>query len=396
MTDEVPAAVDYEMRGGNHPDQEMNAWEYQTSKIAYQRCLTNPEWAKRGFKKAYNLTHLGMFWMSRNPQIVNMMYRLQPYPVYVEMEIVQTACPLNCIQCEKRYWDEPVQKVSFDDFKKVMDMFPNLKWAGINALGDPFTNKEYLKMIGHLSNKGVCQEVYTTATLCEEKDMEKFVEMGFEYMKFSVDAATKETYEKIRPGADWDKTMRNIKALDYYKKKHHSTFPIIEFHYLVHKPTINEAMDFLDVVKKLDIDVGNVMYSRLLHYFPEIKDLFIDFPEELAKQLAEKGRKLNIPVAFNADCQAMKPPANECLAWWMPYIFPDGTVISCCCMNEQNRRQWQRDTSMGNVFQKHFREIWNDKPYTQLRNSLKVGKIRQANPVCNICNIYDIEKGEKK
>jgi hypothetical protein len=212
------------------------------------------------------------------------------------------------------------------------------------------------------------------------------------YVKFSLDGATAKTYESIRKGVDFEHVIENIKALDDYKKKHNKHFPEIHFHYLIMKNNIHEAEQYLDMLDGLGINIGGVMYSRLLHNFKEINQYYTDVPAELGNRLVEKGKKLGIPVSFNADSGACKPPANECVAWTMPYIFPDGSVISCCCMNEQNRRDWQRATSMGNILTTPFREIWNNEKYRRLRTCLWNKKVKEAHDVCKICNIYDNEK----
>jgi len=390
----IPESIDFLMRGGDHPDEEMNNFEKQVAESAFNAVLTRTQYAELGYKATYNLFHLYNFYMTRNPQIVKMLYRLQPYPEYIEMEVTQN-CPLRCIQCEHTYWNEDSSQntaLSFKNFKNTMDQFPNLHWAGNNALGDPFTNPDYWKMLKYLDDKHVCQEIYTTSCLLKPTQMEKFVKTNAQiYVKFSLDGATKETYEGIRKNVNFDQVVENIKALDYYKKKHHKHFPEIHFHFLVMKQNYKEAEQYLDFLNSLGINIGGVMYSQLLHCFPEIeKNTFMPFPKELFAKLQAKGKKLNIPVSFNADALQAKPPANECVAWTMPYIFPDGSVISCCCMNEQNRRDWQRKTKMGNVFETPFREIWNGPAYKKLRTCLWNKKIKEAHPVCEICNIYDI------
>jgi len=151
---------------------------------------------------------------------------------------------------------------------------------------------------------------------------------------------------------------------------------------------MNEAEQFLDFIKSLNIDTRSVLFSRLLWYYPEIEELYTEVPPELTERLVIKGQSLGISSMCNLH---NKPtiPANECTAWLMPYIFPDGDVISCCCMNEQNRRDWQKQTKLGNIFEKSFREIWYDKPYVTLRHKLHERDIKGAHPCCEICNIMD-------
>lgn len=385
----VPEIVDFEMRGGQHPDPEMNALGELLVREAYTRVLLNPAWMELGFKRAYNLLHMTTLYGTRDPSIIRLLYRVQPYPSYVEMEVTQK-CPLRCIMCEHTYWDEGEDQLSLERFKYAMDQFPDLKWAGINALGDPFTNPEYGEMVKYLDEKAVCQELYLSSALLKEKDMRQFTERrGLVFLKFSFDAATKETYGKIRVGASFDQVVANIKAFDKYKRDAGKYWPELQFHYIVMKQNIHEAEQFLDFVDGLEINCANVMYSRLLHNYPEVKDVYEEIPDELLIRLKAKSQKLGIPVSFSQDIGATKPPASNCTSWLMPYIFSDGTVISCCCMNEQNRRGWQRVTRMGNVFEKRMREIWVDKPYVQLREKLRMKKPLEAHPVCRICNIYD-------
>lgn len=393
---EASEEIDFIMRGGHHPDPEMNALEQYVVNLAYNRVMTSPQWEELGFRGAYNLSHLYHFYMSRDPRVLKCLYRLEPYPPYIEMEVTQSICPLKCIMCELTYWNEKPIKLSFDKFKYAMDQFPELKWAGNNALGDPFTNLDYSKMVKYLDDKHVCQEVYSTTTLLKEKDMKQYTDMNtFTFFKFSMDGATKETYEKIRVNGDFDNLIANIKALDSYKKDNNKHYPEIHFHYIIMKQNVHECLDFIDLIDSLGINCSNIMFSRLLHYFKEADHCFMEIPRALTNKLVAKGRKVGINVGFNADLPEMKPPASECNVLSMPYIFPDGTVISCCCMNEQNRRDWQRKTAMGNIFKTRMRDIWYGKKYNKLRKMLWACKPDKAHPVCKMCNIYDKNKESK-
>ena len=389
--------VDFEMRGGHHPDPEMDAIERQVAEATFQRVTSDPSWGELSFKTAYNFMHLNTFYGSSNPQIINLLNRLQPYPCYVEMEVAQWICPLKCIMCEIQYSEQPKIHLSFEDFKYAMDQFPDLKWAGNNALGDPFTNPDYLKMVKYLDDKEVAQEIYMTSVLLKPEDMKRFTEyQSFILTKFSLDGATKETYEKIRPGADFDKIIANIKALDNYKRQAGKFFPKIEFHFIIMQQNIHEAEQFIDFIDSLDIRCTGIMFSRLLHNFPEVKDVYIDVPEELGKRLIEKGKQRGIPVWFNGDAQACKAPAYNCTQWSMPYIFPDGTVIPCCNPNEANCRDLQRELSMGNIFETPMREIWEGEKYKALRKTIPEGNPENYMPVCKqLCAIYD-NKVKKK
>jgi len=389
----IPQPVDLEMRGGDHPDSEMNALEKLIAEEAFNRVNSQAPWTELGYRRAYNFLHLLNFYMTRDPYKLKLLHRLDPMPSYVEMEMTQGICPLSCVFCENTYWDEKPIQLLFDRFKYAMDQFPELKWAGNNALGDPFTNPDCWRIWDYLDRKDVIQELYLTSYLLSPPDMRKFVDMrGLVFLKFSFDAATKDTYESLRVGSDFDKVLKNIVAFDKAKRNAGRYWPELHFHYIVMKDNIHEAISFLELIDSLGINCSNVMYSRLLWNFKEVEHLYTEIPQSLCQELQRKGKELNIPVSWNADLPGSKPPINECTTWLMPYIFPDGTVIPCCNFNEGNRRPWQRENSMGNIFQQSMREIWYGPKYTQLKRMLWAKKPMEASPMCQICNIYDPKK----
>jgi radical SAM protein with 4Fe4S-binding SPASM domain len=43
-------------------------------------------------------------------------------------------------------------------------------------------------------------------------------------------------------------------------------------------------------------------------------------------------------------------------------------------MNEQNDRPWQKSVSLGNIFEKSAREIWNGEKYVNMCKSIRENK----------------------
>ena len=389
----VPPVLDFEMRGGTNPDPDLDTIERSIAEQTMNRFINIPAWTELGLKRGYNFLHTLTFYMSRNPEIVKLLYKTKPYPQYLEVEVTQK-CDLRCVMCEHTYWDEADEELSYDNLVKIIDQFPNLKWVGINALGDPFTNKDFFKMLKYADDRNIIQELYTMAATIDKEQITQLLDLkGLVFLKFSLDAATRETYEKIRVGASFDKVIENIKEVDRQKKLRGRYFPELQFHFIIMKQNIHEAEQFLDMIAGLNIRATTVMYSRLLHNYPEVSEnTYCDIPDDLVQRLVKKGQDLGIGVSVNADVGDNKPPANECMTWQMPYIFADGTVIQCCNMNEQNRRRWQRDNSMGNIFKTPFREIWNNDKYTKLRDNLWNCKPKDACETCKVCNIYNIDK----
>ena len=379
---------DLAMRGGDNPHPEWDALERQIAVEAFKYFLSNPVFMERGIRWTYNWAHFNTLWMTKDLKRIDLLYRTAPYPQYIEVE-TSTYCNLKCRICEHTYWDEPNVHMTFPQFKHIFDQFPDLKWIGLTGIGESWTNPDFEKILRYVKNRGVYVELYDSFYFTDDDKARLQVELGIERVFVSIDAATKETSEKIRVGSDFDLVLNNVKRLDAWKKRLHSYYPELIFHIIVTKDNIHELIDYLYMIRKSNVDTTFIQYTRMLHRFPEVEDMFVEISDELIQQLTEETEKLGFQIGWNATVPKVKPPLSECVAWWMPFIFVDGTVIPCCALNEQNDRSWQREFSLGNIFETPFKEIWNNEEYTNMRGKLKEGECPRN---CSRCPIYDVNK----
>jgi len=343
-----------------------------------------------GFKLAYNGIHFYIFWhwIRKHPFLIKFLYEFEPYPSYIEVEVT-TRCNLKCIMCEHTYWNEPNRDMTFEEFKAIINQFPKLKWIGLTGIGESFLNKDFIKMLEYVKSKNIIVELYDSFFFIDEKTAEKLLDLKVEKIFVSLDATTKETYEKIRVGSNFEKVISNVKNMFRLKKERHQYFPIIAFHYIVNKYNVHEMLQYIDLVHSIAQEENvTVQFTRMLHEFKEIKDLYTEIPEEIVKEVNEKANKFGIKVVWNRDVPQIKPPINQCIEWIMPFIFVTGHVIPCCSGNEAGNREFQKATAMGNIFEKDFKEIWRGEKYETLRKMLRKGEVPLP---CKNCCLY--EKG---
>lgn len=311
---------------------------------------------------------------------------LVPSPHSIELE-VSTKCNLKCRMCEHTYWDEPGKDLSYEDFKKIVEQFPRLNFVGFSGIGSNFLNKDFLKMLRYLKSKSVFVEIFDPFYLVDEKAAKELVDLSIDLMWMSVDGATKETYEDLRVGSDFDRVINNVKNLIRLKKEMGKELPEIRFHYIVLKPNLHEMEKFVELIHSIaDGETPMIQFSQLLHPFEEVKDLAADVPEDIKRRVNEKGKELGIDICWNEYQFREKPPIKNCYNWTMPYIYADGTVQPCCALQEQKDRPFLRKYSIGNVMEKPFTEIWKDehKKFRQMIHNNRVP------PICTRCQIYDV------
>ncbi|MFQ6126430.1 MAG: radical SAM/SPASM domain-containing protein [Candidatus Heimdallarchaeota archaeon] len=343
---------------------------------------------KRKFKMAYNYVWVSLFTSNSGLNLLDPLYRIfpdfVPYPKTIEVEIT-TKCHLKCTICEHTYWKEPPRDMSFEEFKKIIDQFLNLKWIGITGIGSGFLNKDYMKMLRYLKSKSIYVEFFDTFTQIDENMARELVEIGIDKIYLSIDAATKETYEKIRVGANFDKVLNNVRALLRAKKELGSPVPELWFHYIVTKMNVYEMPKFLELVHSLKADEtgGTLVYWSDLLAFKEVRDLVVKIPEEVKCTLVKKSRELGIEMWWNPNV-APSEPITKCVGWTEPFILVTGHVQPCCVINEANQRDFQKKNAVGNLFEKPFSEIWNNE-YKKLRQMIRQGKVPE---ICKYCRVF--------
>lgn len=342
----------------------------------------------KGFLYTYNVVYFYIFWgwIRRHPHLIKLLYLLSPYPSYIEIEVT-TRCNLSCIICEHTYWDEPHRDMSLEEFKSIIDQFPKLKWIGLTGIGESFMHKDFLEMLEYVKSKKVIVELYDNFYFIDEKTARKLIEMGIDKIFVSFDAATKETYEKLRVGSNFERVTNNVRRIIQLKKEMKSYFPEISFHYIINKLNYQEIPQYISLVSSMsERKEFSIQFTQMLHEFEQTKELFTKIPNELINKAEDLAKKYSIKIMWNLDVPQVKPSINRCIEWTMPFIFVTGHVIPCCSGNEAGQREFQKKTSLGNVFETSFKDIWYGEKYKSLRRQLSRGKIPAP---CKNCCLYD-------
>jgi len=130
----------------------------------------------------------------------------------------------------------------------------------------------------------------------------------------------------------------------------------------------------------------------MLHSFKEAEKYAVEIDEEYVDKVRQRAKKYKIPITINmcakqqAENLEQKPSMDNCKEYIMPFIFVNGDVTPCCGQNEANQREWQKKLSLGNVFEKPFREIWGSKKYKQMRKLIRQNKCPAE---CRLCPAYE-------
>lgn len=174
-------------------------------------------------------------------------------------------------------------------------------WVG----GEPFLLKPVLEFIDNYDPEkwpkmGFCAT--TNGTLIGEELQEKLKRFPRVRLTFSIDGITKEVYEKIRRGAKWEVTERNLR-LAAENSKTNPWFVLIS--YIIMKSSFKDIPKAVELAFDLNVGIcfghvaGDQLRDENIFTYKELLRDIGDWEKILAEALdiAEKNRERNPNIA---------------------------------------------------------------------------------------------------
>ena len=319
--------------------------------------------------------------------------QLAPYPKYIEIEIT-SRCNKRCIICEHTWWKEKSTDLTYEEFENLTDQF-DLKWVNLTGEGDAFLNPDYLKMIARLKRRRTSVFLVDSFDLINSVIANNLVSLGVDGIYISMDGATKETYESIKVGCNYDKVISNIRNLLVAKQRLQSPIPEICFRFIITKKNVHEMTDFMETIRKLGPksswgDGSKIHFAGLLDY-TEVHSLYLD---SIPKVSVPQGKEY-LPAVFAHTEESTNPSINRCLNWMEPYfaLVPEHMVLPCCAVLMSNSREKLLEYSFGDYTKESMKSIWNSKYYQWFRKAVTntQGKVPQLCQGCRAFNTTDRE-----
>lgn len=269
------------------------------------------------------------------------------FPSVIGIETT-SRCNLDCIMCPRQEMTRKTGDMGIELFKNITDDIKgNVEFIWLQDYGEPFLNKDIFDMIRYAKKSGLKTGISTNATVLNAGIIENILSSGLDYIIFAFDGATKETYEKIRRGAKYERVAQNIKQFIVKKNERRADiFTVIQC--ILMSDTEKEIKDFKRIWKINGVDgirIRQVTYSGGEGKFKN---------------------RLNVRPCF--------------WLWSDPHIKWDGTVVPCC-------QDVNAVYPLGNIKDKSFGEIWNSGGMVRLREMHILGKYGELS-LCKNCNMY--------
>jgi pyruvate-formate lyase-activating enzyme len=178
-----------------------------------------------------------------------------PWPTSLELETT-TYCDIHppCVMCYARILQMRggQENRTLDDevFERIQPYLKNFEVISLHGIGEPLAGKKLFPILKSIDAKKTKLQFNSNGLNLDEDKSRELVKAGLSLVNFSLDAATAETYEKIRR-VDFHKVIANIRRLSEIKKEMSSRRPRIEMNMTLMKSNLEEATQFVRLAKDL-------------------------------------------------------------------------------------------------------------------------------------------------
>lgn len=304
---------------------------------------------------------------------------------------VSSKCNLKCVTCSLREFGEH-ENMSLETFCKLKKIFSKFHYISLSNSGEPLMNRDLIEMIKLIKEESPVTKVgfNTNGTLLNRDLAVKFVTVELDEIIFSLDGATKETFEKIRLGAKYDLVYKNMFELQEVKRSLKKDNPVIGICMVLTKDNYQELPQLIEIAHKLGISKINV--NGLEPYDETMKEQILYSKNEIEKKIEyiyqEANKKAKLYNIKMVTPNLRFTNIRQCNAIKAAIISSKGEVRPCSPLMYKRNFYWFGDKkehcsiSFGNINIDDFYKIWKSKNYRVFRNNIRKNRF----PVeCNNC-----------
>ena len=270
-------------------------------------------------------------------------------------------CNLTCGLCINR--DIPINQkkdMDFTLYKKIIDEAAGAVYdVNLFHRGEPLLHPLIADMISYAAAKDIRTRLHTNATLLNRKLSHKIILAGLDMISFSFDGYTREEYENNRAGADYGRTLENIKEFLRIKKKLEAKKPLA----------------LIQIIESGSIKNNDERRQQKAFFLKNFKN---HPPDRIVTRKPHNwGGLLDGPIEGTSNPSGGK--RNACtFPWYTLTIFFDGKVYPC-------PQDFMGRMPIGDLKNSSIKEIFNGPEIRELRKMFKSEEIIKNLP-CYSCD----------
>ena len=264
-----------------------------------------------------------------------------PFPKNTLIELTSN-CNHACVFCTNPRMKRKSGKLDIEFFEKyIKDAAAlGLQEVGFYTTGEPLMSRNLIDFIKIAKSNSISYIYITTnGALAKIERMKELIDAGLNSVKFSINAASRETYKLIHGRDDFDKVVNNLINLKNYIDKENKNVKILSS-FVVTKQSLHEIED----------------YKRIIG--PLVDDYLI------LGVKGQSGQSLQQLKELNCELTPEYPPLGEakpCSMLWNRVHLTQEGYLTLCCVDYEN------DLVYADLNKVSLKHAWNNGIISEMR-----------------------------
>jgi MoaA/NifB/PqqE/SkfB family radical SAM enzyme len=292
------------------------------------------------------------------------------YPGFLSISLT-TRCNLRCFICRRE--NHVGENLPFGNLARLATAIRHARTIDLTGWGECFVYprfRDVLRYITSLNPRENLIQITTNGTLLTG-EAAALLGRGLRTLIISLNAATRETYDRDMKFGDFGATLRHIR--EFMEALPEEDRGKVQLHFVAHTGNYREIPDFVLLAR--DLGIGTVTIGQYLvdvrehvsYALLSVREEYNDAVHKARGMARDAGVAFHAPRFFEERAVA---PASECLDPVNAcYVEVDGQVGPCCFCGSYR---------IGNVYNEGFEAVWFGREYRRLRR-------KRYLPACRLC-----------
>jgi MoaA/NifB/PqqE/SkfB family radical SAM enzyme len=276
--------------------------------------------------------------------------------------------------------------------RALLEQLPTVRRVVLHGIGEPTLNPRLPELVAVVKERGAYALFNTNALLLRGRLLSRLIESGLDEVRISVDAATPDTYRRVRGQDLFGRVIANAAAMERAKREAGSQTPRVSLWMTGMNTNIRELPDLVRLAAGSGISevyVQRLVYSgrNLAH---EEEAIFGRLDEAAIRGLDEAervARKLGVTLRGSSEALPNAGSEHGTRPWSgcrrptsLMYITANGTVLPCCIAPFTSAPY--ESIVLGHARLRSLEEIWNGERYEEWRARMDSDDPPEA---CRLC-----------
>lgn len=303
-------------------------------------------------------------------------------PIQVDIEVT-SVCNLRCPSCPHSYGNVSAEHLMPDKLDLILGRLPfRPEFVVFGGVGEPLANPCLGELMNILANRKIRCRLFTNGTLLNLRAREMLLaQKNLKLLAVSIDGATKDSFEQLRRGANFEKWKEQVRELNTLASRCGNSYLTIWTHTVVSKDNVCEIPDIILLARELGFS-----HMHLIDMTPMDKktiDMVVPITQyvSMIEEVIKIGQQLNLHITYSLRRSQVPPKASvRCLMPWNYILVKvNGDIQPCCALFRHDKKP-----VMGNILRQDFEAIWQGEAFRRYR----FGATQGTNITCNLCSYY--------